>query len=236
MKTIFVVGLTLALTGLVQAADDVPPGLEKKGGVPPGLQKKGGLPPGQAKKQQAAATPATAPATTTPPATPATPAAPATAPAPAPATPATPAPPQQAAAKEPVKEPAKETTATAPKASHYEVKTRLEQELDIIQRRVVTKDLDNPAIKQISRITGVSVAKLHQQQEEYDAGYPGLLLGNLIAKQSNASFKQLITEHKDKNLKWTTVAQRRNVALQPLLDEVLVLKRHLNQVQQQRRS
>jgi len=128
------------------------------------------------------------------------------------------------------------TTTTQPTITHREAKERLDRELQIIPERIEENLLDTPALKQISRITGVPVERLLEQRKEYDAGYPGLLLGNLIAQQTKATFKQLITERKRTNAPWSVIAHQRHVELQPLLESVLDLKRHLNQVQQQRRA
>ena len=211
------VGLTFVLA---VCADNVPPGLQKKGGVPPGLQKKGGVPPGQAKKQvddqpQSPAQPSQVATAPTPAASPAPT-------APAPATPAAaPQPPQ----------PASPTSRPAP--SHYELKNRIDREVETIKDRIGENDLQSPALREISRITGVPVGRLEEQRKAHSVGYPALLIGNLIAKQSSASFPQLIAARKTEK-DWSTIAVRYHVPLQPLLDDILELKRHLNQVQQRR--
>jgi hypothetical protein len=74
---------------------------------------------------------------------------------------------------------------------------------------------------------------LEQQQRDHQAGYPALLLANLICKEKNASFNNLMEARKD-GTSWGTIAQRRNMDLQPLLDNLIELKRHLNQVQRAR--
>ena len=235
MSKISIVSVTVGLTfALASAQADGPPGLEKKGGVPPGLAKKGGVPPGLAKKQtnepqQNPAPPAQVAAVPTP----ATPAA-----TPAPATPVTPTAPTttRPAPSAPVPQPpptATPSTPSKPAVSNYELKNRLDKEVETIKDRIGENDLQSPALREISRMTGVPVGRLEEQRKAHGAGYPALLLGNLIAKQSNATFPQLMAARKTEK-DWSTIAVRYHVPLQPLLDDLLDLKRHLNQVQQRR--
>lgn len=199
--------LGMTLSAFAQE-DKTPPGLEKKGGVPPGLQKKGGLPPGQAKKQDEQPL-AQQPA---PPAA----AAPAKPAAPAASVPAVPAP------------------APAPAASNTrELKARLDLAVEETQDRVKEQHIGPAALKEIHRLTGVPLTRLQEFRDAHKTGFPALLLGNLIAKQSNASFRDLLAMRAN-GKRWSEIAERHNVAIEPLLDKMVEFKRHLREVEQRR--
>ena len=200
--------LGVAFVGFAQEAktNKTPPGLEKKGGVPPGLQKKDGVPPGQAKKEDGQ--PATVAATSPAPTPVAAPAAPAKAPAPAPA--------------------------PAPAASNTgELKARLDLAVEETQDRIKEEHLGPPALKEIHRLTGVPLDRLQDFREAHKTGFPALLIGNLIAKQSNASFRDLLGM-RAKGKRWSEIAERHNVAIAPLLDKMVEFKRFLREVEQRR--
>lgn len=199
-------GITLAAF----AQDDkTPPGLEKKGGVPPGLAKKGGLPPGQAKKQDEQPV-----VQQTPPAAIAV--APAKPAAPAASAPAAPAP------------------APAPAANNTrELKARLDLAVEETQDRIKEQHIGPAALKEIHRLTGVPLTRLQEFRDAHKTGFPALLLGNLIAKQSNASFRDLLAMRAN-GKRWSEIAERHNVAIEPLLDKMTAFKRHLREVEQRR--
>jgi hypothetical protein len=169
--------------------------------VPPGLEKKGRVPPGLAKKGGVPPGQAKKEEQTN---------------GPAPVAVATPTAPAASAP-------------TAPTLSYSALKVKLDREVELVNDRVHDTHLQSTTLREISRLTGVPVARLEQQQQDHHAGFAGLLLGNLIIKEKNASFKNLI-EERNQATSWSVIAQRRNVSLQPLIDSTIELKRHINQV------
>lgn len=208
--------LGIAFAGFAEQTktNKTPPGLEKKGGVPPGLQKKEGVPPGQAKKQdeQPAAQQSAPAATASALAKPAAPAA---------AAPAAPAAAATAAAPAPVT------------SNIGELKARLDLAVEETQDRIKEEHLGPAALKEIHRLTGVPLTRLQEHREAHKTGFPALLLGNLIAKQSNASFKDLLAM-RARGKRWSEIAERHNVAIAPLLEKMVEFKRHLREVEQRR--
>ena len=109
------------------------------------------------------------------------------------------------------------------------LRAKIDHEVETIKDRIADNHLGSTTLREISRLTGTPVQRLEQQQRDHQAGYPALLLANMICKEKNASFNNLMEERKQ-GTSWGVIAQRRNVNLQPLLDNLIELKRHLNQV------
>ncbi len=200
--------LVFATGYAVSADNDKDEGKGKK--VPPGLEKKGGVPPGQAKKrgQSDDTAPATTPAGANTPATPASPAAPAS-PVPAEAAKTSPT-----AAKVDAKN-------AAPKpATLAEQKTALDTHARTINQATKSNpSLQKVALQQISKETGVSVEQLQQQEKNHpEAGANALLLGNLIAKESNTKFGELMRA-RESGKHWADIAKAHNVDIDALVQK-----------------
>jgi len=206
MKKLMIVSVIVGLCiGQVLAAEN-----EKEEGkkTPPGLQKKGAVPPGQAKKKgqadEAAPTATPAPAST-----PAAAPAPASTPTPA----AAPAPAPAAATTVNARTPA---TTTKPAATPAKLSLQEQKALiDVNMRTINQATKSNPAmhkiaLQHIAKETGVTLETLKEQDKIPDATDTALLLGNFIAKQSGAKFRDIYNA-RENGKHWAEIAKAHNV-------------------------
>ncbi len=75
------------------------------------------------------------------------------------------------------------------------------------------------AFQQISKETGIPVATLEQQEKNHPGiGMSALLLANLISKQGNVKFRDVVDE-REKGRPWAEIAAWHRVSVAPLIQK-----------------
>ena len=173
-----------------------------KKGVPPGLAKKDGVPPGQAKKQEAQEEVK---------ANPSQPAGPAPTDANATAAPSAPTA-TQSGTPQP-------NAASSSPAVIAEQKERIDYQIRIINEGTQRPHVKKMALEQIAKETGLQLSVLQEQEKNHPGiGTSALLLGNLIAKRSNAKFRDVIAE-REQGRHWAEIAAWHRVPVPPLIQK-----------------